>query len=357
VTSAGARLGPLQLMVALSVASLPALLLSSTLPSWLLRRWRSRGRVATAAQGDATAQATCKEAAPVAPQLPPSARRRLGAAMAMGLLVSLQCIALFYAASLVPAYLSVMATMCVPLFVAVMEACVSRRAPPRLLLPAVALTLGASALTVAGSWVGAGGAGGLAAVAKERLVAGVMLAFGGALLMAVYMVAVHITRTLVTADEIMWANRVTLGLVCLPFACALEDPSWAWLRVLTPATIGVFIGWASLVFTSANLLLQVAVRGLGSAAPAAVCISLRLVSALAAQAVMLPKEQPANALQVSGVVCVMLTVTGYLLLQLLAPAAITGRHHGREAAGDLESGGSADGKARVESDATAAAGA
>ncbi|KAI8472119.1 MAG: hypothetical protein J3K34DRAFT_467658 [Monoraphidium minutum] len=325
VSGAGARLGPLQLMVALSVMSMPALLLSSTLPSWLLRR-RAAARRAAAEGGAPAGAAAAAKAADAAP--PPSGRRRLGAAAGMGLLVSLQCVALFYAASLIPAYLSVMATMCVPLFVAVLESCVHARPPPRLLLPAVALTLAASGVAVAGSWVGAGGGVGLAALTKGRLIAGMVLAFGGALLMSVYMIAVHVTRNLVTADEIMWANRVTLALVCLPFACALEDPTWGWLRILTPATAGVLIGWASLVFTSANLLLQVAVRGLGTAAPAAVCISLRLVSALAGQAVMLPGEQPANALQVAGVVCVMVVVTAYLLLQLLAPAALTGRHAG-----------------------------
>lgn len=383
--------GPMQLMVALSLLSIPTILLTSTFPPILLRAWRRRRAAAaeqaarepsTAAAPDARAAPSSSSSAAAAParsapsrmshaptmeedtlaalcevsavQLqgsppliaeageeegkpaaednaaaaaataaaqPLSVWRRVGAGALVGLLISAMTIMLYWSASIIPAYLNVMAIMSTPLMVTVIEACIRRRAPPPALYPAIALTLAASGLVIAGSWAGNGGNVALTQLGGAKVAGGLALAFAGAVVMSFYMVSVQMTASLVTTDQVMWANRLTLLIVVLPFALTMEDRTWAWVPAMTPALWGILVAWASIIFTASTLLIQVAVRRLGSAAPVAMCISLRLVSALAGQQALLPDEQPASPVTIAGVACVIVVVTGYLGLQAFAPAS------------------------------------
>lgn len=284
--------GPMQLMVLLSLLSL------------LLRPSPSKPRVPAAAAAAGRA---------------PSWKARAGAAAAIGLLVTAQCLANNFAAARIPAYLGVMANMCAPLFVAVLEAAVNRRRPPRLLLPTIVLTLAASAAVVAGSWTGGAG-GGLAALGAGGAVGGLALALLATMIMSVQMVAVQMTSHLITNQESMLANRLVLVAVCAPLAFLFEGGcSLAWLAGLTPFAWGVLLFYGGVVFTGSTYLLPLAVRGLGAAAPVATCISLRLVSSLAGQAVLMPHEQPVTLLSLAGVAGVILVVTGYLAVQAFRP--------------------------------------
>lgn len=319
VAASGGRMGTLQMMVVLSVLAIPSLFLFSTLPKLFGRAVNARrARAAQLAAGVESAAA-----AATAPARPPM-HKRLAAGTGIGFLVTGMCIAFYYAATLLPAYMSVLATMSTPLFVAIIEAAAKRRRPPMLLFPAVLLTLGASGITVAGSWNG--GSAALSQLATGQVLAGLCLAFGGAVLMAVYMVAAQMSAHLVSCDAIMWANRVTTVAICLPLAFAFEGgvSGWAWLRGLDGVGWGVMVAWATLIYTAGVLLLQVVSRRLGSAAPVAMCVGLRLVGSLAFQALLLPQETPTGALAAAGIVLVILTVSAYLGLQAFRPDLLDG---------------------------------
>ncbi|WIA39380.1 hypothetical protein OEZ86_005485 [Tetradesmus obliquus] len=111
----------------------------------------------------------------------------------------------------------------------------------------------------------------------------------------------------------LMANRNITLLVFVPLALGIEGTEFAWLWVLKPMDIGVLVGSAIVIYTGANLLLQMTTRTVG-ANLVSVFISLRLVGSIVGEIVLL-KDTPQHWLTWLGFGCVIVTMTVFLCYQ------------------------------------------
>jgi drug/metabolite transporter (DMT)-like permease len=207
--------------------------------------------------------------------------------------------------------------MFTPLFVAISSSLLLRQ--PR--APGVYLTLlvaiGGSAMVISGKWLedAAADSSGLAAekTSAVNLAVGLLLSFACTLLMTAYMLALQVSRSLVTNEQVLMANRNITLLVFVPLALGIEGTEFAWLWALKPMDIGVLLGSAIVIYTGANLLLQMCTRSVG-ANLVSVFISLRLVGSIVGEIVLL-KDTPQHWLTWLGFACVIVTMTAFLCYQ------------------------------------------
>lgn len=207
--------------------------------------------------------------------------------------------------------------MFTPLLVAISSSLLLRQ--PK--APGVYLTLlvaiGGSAMVIAGKWLEDASAQ-ASGVATEKtsavnLAIGLLLSFACTLLMTAYMLALQVSRSLVTNDQVLMANRNITLLVFVPLALGIEGTEFAWLWALKPMDIGVLVGSAIVIYTGANLLLQMTTRSVG-ANLVSVFISLRLVGSIVGEIVLL-KDTPQHWLTWLGFGCVIVTMTAFLCYQ------------------------------------------
>jgi drug/metabolite transporter (DMT)-like permease len=237
--------------------------------------------------------------------------------------------------------------MFTPLGVAIASSLLLRQ--PR--APGVYLTLivaiGGSAMVIAGKWLedAAAAASGVSGekTSAVNLAIGLLLSFACTLLMVAYMLALQVSRSLVTNEQVLMANRNITLLVFVPLALGIEGTDFAWLWVLKPMDIGVLLGSAIFIYTGANLLLQMCTRSVG-ANLVSVFISLRLVGSIVGEIVLL-NDTPQHWLTWLGFGCVIVTMTAFLCYQ-----QYMGTHH------MPAKGGSDDANCGAEAAAAAAAG-
>jgi hypothetical protein len=146
-----------------------------------------------------------------------------------------------------------------------------------------------------------------------NLAIGLLLSFACTLLMTAYMLALQVSRSLVTNEQVLMANRNMTLLVFLPLALGIEGTDFAWLWLLKPMDISVLLGSAIVIYTGANLLLQMCTRSVG-ANLVSVFISLRLVGSIVGEIVLL-KDTPQHWLTWLGFACVIVTMTAFMCYQ------------------------------------------
>ncbi|KAF6252793.1 hypothetical protein COO60DRAFT_498682 [Scenedesmus sp. NREL 46B-D3] len=235
----------------------------------------------------------------------------------IGTLLNMSAVGSAGAAKLVNAYVVQLLLLLTPLVCALCNMLVMRQPSPPKLLHAVLLSLAGGGMVLGGYWAQerqqAAGSSTAAPAQAKYVVLGVVVALLAMVGQALYFVLVQLTRTSLSAQQVLWGNRNVAFVVVLPLALAAEGTSWSWVAALRPSDWGamVFIGIG--VQTLGAMGMQWTTRAIGAAAVSSVS-SLRLVASVVGSVLVL-HETPTHPLVWCGFVLVVVAMWVYTAYQ------------------------------------------
>lgn len=185
---------------------------------------------------------------------------------AIGLIAALYNFATIYSARFTSAYIVQLVFLFAPIVIAIGSSRLLKQPTPPGLFITLFVTIGGSAMVVAGKWL-EGGQGASPISSRQSvtdMIIGLALSLAGVLLMAAYMLLVQVSRHLTTSEQILMANRNFSLLLFIPLAFGVEGTDWRWLYTLHPADWGVLLFSVLFIYTLNNLWLQTCTRRIGA---------------------------------------------------------------------------------------------
>lgn len=211
-----------------------------------------------------------------------------------------------------------------PLFTAIASSILFKQARPKGLWITLLCSIGGSGMVIGGQWSDSTGqfsgspegasnaATGHSPIASMFI--GLSFAVASMLLLTGFLLALQLTKHIVTGEQVLVGNRNMTLLLCLPLAFAVDGTDWTWLYRLRPQDWGVLMFAIIVIFTLNNLASNYCVQKLG-ATMMSVFSPMQLIAAVTGSVALLHADVPRSALTWAGLAVVFVTITAFLVLQ------------------------------------------